>query len=81
MHVITGGAYNGKWKFVKQLYNLTEETDFIKYSGYNNDELPNDFSNIQTQYLIIQNLELYVKAFFENKNSVPSQIEKFLLNC
>ncbi|HLR60214.1 MAG TPA: bifunctional adenosylcobinamide kinase/adenosylcobinamide-phosphate guanylyltransferase [Pseudogracilibacillus sp.] len=81
MHVITGGAYNGKWEFVKQLYNLTNETDFIKYSGYNNDELPNDFSNIQTQYLIIQNLELYVKAFFENEKSVPSQIEKFVLNC
>lgn len=81
MHVITGGAYNGKWQFVKQLYNLTDEADFIKYSGYNNDELPSDFSNIQTKYFIIQNLELYIKGFFENEASVPSQTEKFVLNC
>lgn len=81
MHVITGGAYNGKWQFVKDLYDLTDEADFIKYSGYNKAELPSDFSHIKTKYFIIQGLELYVKGFFENETSIPSQTEKFVLNC
>src|SRR5690625_6471112 len=81
MHVITGGAYNGKWHFVKEFYHLTDEADFIKYSGYNNDKLPVDLLQIQTKYLIIQHLEMYVKKFFENDASVPSQTEAFVLNC
>src|SRR5699024_8388006 len=36
---------------------------------------------IQTKYLIIQHLEMYVKKFFENDASVPSQTEAFVLNC
>lgn len=81
MHVITGGAYNGKWHFVKEFYHLTDEADFIKYSGYNNDKLPVDLLQIQTKYLIIQHLEMYVKKFFENDASLPSQTEAFVLNC
>lgn len=80
MHVVTGGAYNGKWQFVKELYRLTEEADFIKFSGYNVDKLPNDFLEIKTKYLIIQNIEQYVKSFFDNNASVPSQTEGFILN-
>src|SRR5690625_7145951 len=81
MHVITGGAYNGKWHFVKEFYHLTDEADFIKYSGYNNDKLPVDLLQIQTKYLIIQHLEMYVKKFFENDASVHSQTEAFVINC
>src|SRR5699024_12376078 len=81
MHVITGGAYNGKWHFVKEFYHLTDGADFIKYSGYNNDKLPVDVLQIQTKYLIIQHLEMYVKKFFENDASVLSQTEAFVLNC
>lgn len=81
MHVITGGAFNGKWHFVKEFYQLSNEDDFIKYSSYNDDVLPNDFSNIKTKYLIIQGIELYVKNFFNNEISIPSQTEEFILNC
>ncbi len=81
MHVITGGAFNGKWHFVKEFYQLSNEADFIKYSSYNDDVLPNDFSNIKTKYLIIQGIELYVKNFFNNEISIPSQTEEFILNC
>lgn len=81
MHVITGGAFNGKWNFVKEFYQLSNEADFIKYSSYNNDVLPNDFSDIKTKYLIIQGIELYVKNFFDNESSIPSQTERFILNC
>lgn len=81
MHVVTGGAYNGKWEFVKDLYDLTDEADFIKYSGYNKNKLPSDFSQIKTNYLIIQGIEVYVKSFFESEASVRSLTEKFVLSC
>ena len=81
MHVITGGAYNGKWEFAKQFFDLSKEAEFIKYSGYNNDKLPSDFTEVKADFFIIQGIELYVKGFFEKKASVRSQTEEFVLNC
>src|SRR5699024_12645250 len=78
---IRSAVYNVNQHFVNQFYNLTDGEYFIKYSGYNNDKLPVDLLQIQTKYLIIQHLEMYVKKFFENDASVPSQTEAFVLNC
>lgn len=51
------------------------------YSGYNNDKLPGDFTEVKVDFFIIQGIELYVKGFFKNEVSVRSQTEEFVLNC
>lgn len=79
MHVVTGGAYNGKLNWVFDHYELSTK-EYTLFSSYRHDLLPDDFETITTDILIINGIEGYVKTFLGNEASVASQTEKIVLD-
>lgn len=79
MHVVTGGAYNGKLNWVFDHYELSTK-EYTLISSYRHDLLPDDFETITTDILIINGIEGYVKTFLANEASVASQTEKIVLD-
>ncbi len=80
MHFVTGGAHNGKLDWVKKHYEL-EEGNYTLISAYEGSDLPDSFEGYQTDVIVIEGLESFVKSFFNQEKSVKSQSEAFLLAC
>lgn len=58
MHFVTGGAFNGKSKWVAEYYKL-KETPHLWISGYKNEEVELNFH--PHLFVILEGIELYLK--------------------
>ena len=56
MHFVTGGAYNGKTKWVKQFYGLN--TEGLWLSSYQNDQP--DFRDFKGDIVVLQGIDAWV---------------------
>lgn len=57
MHFVTGGAYNGKRKWVKANYS---DTRWV--SAYEKMPLPEDFSSYKDNFVVLEGLEYFVQV-------------------
>lgn len=65
MHFVTGGAYNGKAKWVKKHYSL--DTDHLQWiSAYQNEPLPLHF---QKGTVVLQGIEVWIKKDVSKKEA------------
>jgi adenosyl cobinamide kinase/adenosyl cobinamide phosphate guanylyltransferase len=83
MHVITGGAYNGKAEWIKQAYELNK-TSHTWISAYKKDPCPVDLIMYDTPLIVLEGAEQWVrqkvadeKAAF-NRNDGRMLIEKWI---
>ncbi|CAH0344998.1 bifunctional adenosylcobinamide kinase/adenosylcobinamide-phosphate guanylyltransferase [Bacillus sp. CECT 9360] len=57
MHFVTGGAYNGKSKWVKEYYQRKGKV----LNAYNGDILPVDLTVLDSNILVIEGIEQFLK--------------------
>ena len=58
MHFVTGGVYNGKSKWVRQQYQVTDDSVWV--SAYRNHDFPETI-NPQSKLMVLEGLELWIK--------------------
>lgn len=76
MHFVTGGAFNGKAKWVKKTYGVTRE-DAAWFSGYESEDFHIDFST--HSLIVIEGLENFVRQVIRENHSDPRErLEKHL---
>lgn len=64
MHFVTGGAYNGKAKWVKKYYSLDD--DCVQWiSAYRGENLPLHF---QAETVVLQGIETWIKRDIDQQN-------------
>ncbi|HLR52568.1 MAG TPA: bifunctional adenosylcobinamide kinase/adenosylcobinamide-phosphate guanylyltransferase [Candidatus Avamphibacillus sp.] len=68
MHVITGGAYNGKANWVKKTYELNN-TSYTWLSAYKSTPCPEDLLTYDTPCIILEGVEQWIKKKIEEKGS------------
>lgn len=61
LHVVLGGAYNGKANWVRRVYNIDKAVEWI--SAYENDDFPEEILS-SSSFLVIEGIEkwLYTKV-------------------
>lgn len=57
MHFVTGGVYNGKSKWVRQQYQVTDDSVWV--SAYRNHDFPETI-NPQSKLMVLEGLELWI---------------------
>lgn len=68
MHVITGGAYNGKAAWVNKHYQL-ELKDHVRWlSAYRGDTCPETIMTLDQNMLIFSGVELWVKDWLQQED-------------
>lgn len=65
MHVITGGAYNGKSAWVREYYQLDGNKDYRWISAYNEDGLPDGLSFYGEKLIILEGVEQWILQLIE----------------
>lgn len=65
LHFVTGGAYNGKTKWVKQLYGL--ENDVLWLSGYRKEQPK--LIDFQGETVVLQGLDAWIQQDAEKMDS------------
>lgn len=60
MHFVTGGAYNGKSKWVKNFYGLTE--DHCWKSAYDQQKIPLNVSRFYGEVVVLEGVEQWIKG-------------------
>ncbi|MCA0170398.1 MULTISPECIES: bifunctional adenosylcobinamide kinase/adenosylcobinamide-phosphate guanylyltransferase [Bacillaceae] len=60
MHFVTGGAYNGKSKWVKNFYGLTE--DHCWKSAYDQTKIPLNVSRFYGDVVVLEGVEQWLKG-------------------
>lgn len=65
MHFITGGYFNGKAKWVRDQFGLSERSDYLWLSAYQSNKLELPFQNKEIQLLIIEGVEQYIKKWID----------------
>lgn len=69
MHFVTGGAYNGKAKWVRNHYDL-KDTALVQWvSAYRNDPLP---LNFQEDTVVLQGIEAWIKKEISEQNDAAA---------
>src|SRR5690625_3789051 len=71
MHLVIGGAYNGKANWVKEQYGFKDNQLITWISFYNGDFLKTNLSTYKTNYIVLQGLEklvLYYMHHYELKD-------------
>ncbi|WP_261128904.1 bifunctional adenosylcobinamide kinase/adenosylcobinamide-phosphate guanylyltransferase [Bacillus sp. Marseille-Q3570] len=66
MHFVTGGAYNGKSAWVKNLYTLSKHSQFHWISAYEGERLLEDPLQITSHLLILEGIEQWIKEMIFN---------------
>lgn len=69
MHVITGGAYNGKAAWVKEHYQLTNNMQYRWISAYKGQEYPEDLSIFHERLIILEGVEQWLLEMIEQQPS------------
>lgn len=65
MHFITGGAFNGKRAWVKETYGVTGSW----FSSYLDTPLTEDFNHVNSDLLVIEGIEIWLKELAKNFDS------------
>lgn len=60
MHFVTGGAFNGKAKWVREYYQLAN-TPYCWISGYKSESLPETVDDVQKPIIILEGIEMWLK--------------------
>lgn len=60
MHFVTGGAFNGKSKWVKA-YNQINEENSCWFTAYRHDDLPNSLDSFSQDMIVLEGIEQWVK--------------------
>src|SRR5699024_12122149 len=76
MHVVTGGAYNGKARWVKAFYGL-DNKPHTWLSAYKNNV--KSLSNIHSNFLVVEGLEQCVLNEVENYADLKREYGKVLI--
>ncbi|WP_394236617.1 bifunctional adenosylcobinamide kinase/adenosylcobinamide-phosphate guanylyltransferase [Niallia oryzisoli] len=79
MHFVTGGAFNGKSKWVKA-YNQINEENSRWMSAYGQGELPGSFDSVGKDMIILEGIELWVKELLNHldESAVREKWQKLL---
>lgn len=73
MHFISGGAFNGKRKYVKERL----QSHYEWYSAYCNQSFPS-IANVQADIVVIEGIERYLYQFSQQKSSIDYIRQQFL---
>ncbi|MFA1821991.1 bifunctional adenosylcobinamide kinase/adenosylcobinamide-phosphate guanylyltransferase [Virgibacillus oceani] len=68
MHVVTGGAYNGKAGWVKQCYELSDKYH-TWISAYERVPCPDDLSKYNTDLIILEGVEQWIRRKVAEENT------------
>lgn len=81
MHFITGGAFNGKSKWVKA-YNQANAQNTHWFSAYKQNSVP-EITNLTKPTLVLEGLEQWIKESLESVNGKFAQErwQSFLEQC
>ncbi len=71
MHVVTGGAYNGKSEWVKTFYKIDQDRCWV--SAYKGDRLPLDLSSMRERRIVLEGVEKWI---FQGLNRWDRQLGK-----
>lgn len=69
MHFITGGSFNGKRAWVKKTYGLTGTW----LSAYQDKTLTDDFTHINSDLLVLEGIEIWLKELTKAYDSYRSR--------
>lgn len=69
MHFITGGSFNGKRAWVKNTYGLTGSW----LSAYQDAALTEDFNYINSDLLVLEGIEIWIKELTKTYDSYRSR--------
>lgn len=61
MHFVTGGALNGKSRWVREYYNEKRIVFDHWVSGHHPDDLPKEINMLACQTIVIQGIEQFIK--------------------
>lgn len=80
MHVITGGAYNGKASWVRETYDLKYKAH-TWLSAYDNEACPHHLSIYKNDTIILEGVEQWIRQKLLEKGSTFSRYDgKVVLN-
>lgn len=74
MHIVIGGAYNGKANWVKSHYKLTERKDYVWHSAYKDSMLPRNLAQYNSSFVILEGIEHWVKGIVDE--ALPNAYEE-----
>ncbi len=79
MHFVTGGAFNGKSKWVKA-YNQINEENSLWITAYRQEDLPDNLESSNKNLVVLEGLELWVKELLNHhdERSVSEKWRTFL---
>ncbi|WP_164216483.1 bifunctional adenosylcobinamide kinase/adenosylcobinamide-phosphate guanylyltransferase [Virgibacillus sp. YIM 98842] len=66
MHVITGGACNGKADWVKRTYGLSNQSH-IWISAYEKEPCPINLAKYDTRFIVLEGAEQWIRQIIENQ--------------
>jgi adenosylcobinamide kinase / adenosylcobinamide-phosphate guanylyltransferase len=72
LHFVTGGAYNGKRKWVKANYSITQWI-----SAYEEMPLPEDLYSYKDHFVVLEGLEYFVR----NSSSSREEWRQYFKGC
>lgn len=85
MHFVTGGAFNGKGKWVNKNYNLEGRSDWYWHTSYKHPII--DFSKLpvsvhEKKLVVISGLEILIREMLEicGEKEVQQEFQRFLKN-
>ncbi|WLD91666.1 bifunctional adenosylcobinamide kinase/adenosylcobinamide-phosphate guanylyltransferase [Alkalihalobacillus sp. AL-G] len=61
MHFVTGGAFNGKRKWVIRTYQLADQENVNWISAYSDQSLLNDLYTVKESYIVLEGIEKWIK--------------------
>lgn len=68
MHFVTGGAFNGKRKWVKETYQLDEVTNYLWLSAYEQEKVPKVLPNDDYLIIILEGIEYWIRELIDECN-------------
>lgn len=72
MHFVTGGAFNGKAKWVKAYNGLTPE-NCRWMSAYNHDCIPFQLESVFTETIVLEGIERWIKEWLKEHSGKEVQ--------
>lgn len=69
MHIITGGAYNGKSAWVRDFYQLNNGKHFRWISAYKEEGCPDDLSVVNESLIVLEGVEQWILRWIEDHPS------------
>ncbi len=73
MHVVTGGAFNGKAKWVKRYYQLDTKENIRWISAYQDRPCPVDLTSVHTNLLVLEGVEQWVYEWVNQERIVDKR--------